>query len=294
MKKWSIVLALVLSWLALPAYAQLPPPTNICLGTQGCNGVNDVPGAGFSDILIGLHAGELVSTGSSNVFVGTQTGTKTTTSSYNVYVGSFASQNQTGQADVCVGYKCAWLATVGDRNAYFGNSAMFNWTGGSDNVGVGYDVGKGRVGTAGGHTLIGSTATIAHDGDVLATAIGYGAVAGDHAIAVGFQAFATGNRSVAIGPYATAPQDDTIIFGDPTGGYGVPRVGIGTANPNVLALLDLTANLAAMKAFLPPRFTDTQMAAFTLLIPAGQEGFMLYNLTQHKVCYYAGASWSCF
>lgn len=289
MKKRLIVSALVL--LALPAYAQLPPQTNICLGTQGCNGVNDVPSAGFSDILIGLHAGELISTGSSNVFVGTQTGTKTTTSSYNVYVGSFASQNQTGQANVCVGYKCNWLATVGDRNAYFGNSAMFNWTGGSDNVGVGYDVGKGRVGTAGGHTLLGSTATIAHDGDVLATAVGYGAIAGDHAFAAGFNAFATGNRSVAIGPYATAPQADTIIFGDPTSGYGDPRIGIGTANPDALAKLDITSSA---KAFLPPRVTDAQMAAFTLLIVAPAEGYVFYNITQHKLCYYAGSSWSCF
>jgi len=62
-------------------------------------------------------------------------------------------------------------------------------------------------------------------------------------------------------------------------------VGIGTT-PNASAQLDVNS---ITKGFLPPRMTDTQIAA----IVTPQEGLIVYNTTLHCLAYYANGAFTC-
>lgn len=62
------------------------------------------------------------------------------------------------------------------------------------------------------------------------------------------------------------------------------NVGIGTASPNLSAVLDLTSTT---RGFLPPRMTSTQRNAIT----APPAGLMIYNTTTNKLNFHNGSAW---
>lgn len=62
------------------------------------------------------------------------------------------------------------------------------------------------------------------------------------------------------------------------------NVGIGTASPNISALLHLSSTT---KGFLPPVMTTTQKTA----ISSPPAGLMVYDSTLNKLCVYTGSAW---
>jgi len=65
---------------------------------------------------------------------------------------------------------------------------------------------------------------------------------------------------------------------------GRVNLGIGTSNPNLMALLDLSST---QLVFLPPRMTTTQRNLITP-VPTGA---VIYNTTTNKLNVYTGAGW---
>lgn len=62
------------------------------------------------------------------------------------------------------------------------------------------------------------------------------------------------------------------------------RVGIGTINPAVTAILDVSSTT---RGFLPPRMTSTAM--YAIINPPA--GLMIFNTTVNSVCWFNGTGW---
>lgn len=83
--------------------------------------------------------------------------------------------------------------------------------------------------------------------------------------------------------------DIAFYYGSNTAGTEAMRinnagnVGIGTASPSSVSLLDITS---ITKGFLPPRMTTAQRTAITAV-----EGLTIYDLTLHKLMTYDGSTW---
>lgn len=78
---------------------------------------------------------------------------------------------------------------------------------------------------------------------------------------------------------ATTPEAGTFTALQTTG-----SVGIGTASPDAVALLEVTSTT---KGFLPPRMTTAQRDA----ISSPPAGLMIYDTTTNKLNFYNGTAW---
>ena len=80
---------------------------------------------------------------------------------------------------------------------------------------------------------------------------------------------------------------DAIVLGDPFANLGTARVGIGTANPNAYAILELNANSNNPKVLLLTRISTAQRDAMSL--GAGY-GFLTWTVGV-GLQYYDGTGW---
>ena len=160
----------------------------------------------YSNTAIGMNTLPLLTTGYGNTSLGSYALNKCTNATQNTALGAAALYALTGgQYNVAVGNDCLLQNVTGNNNTGIGKGCMFGGGGGtftfSNNVGVGhqalgmlttggYNVG---VGTQAGNgldigsynTCIGCTANVLNANVTKATAIGYGAIAGNNQVMLG-------------------------------------------------------------------------------------------------------------
>lgn len=189
----------------------------------------------------------------SGTYIGTQAGL-TNTGAGSTFVGYQAGQNATsGWNNTFIGYQAGNACTTGTQNTAVGYTAAGYFVTGSNNTALGYEagvIGSDYSGTTG----IGSGAQVnGTDG----TSVGYGATAGNSAVAIGYSANAqdqyavvigasatagsgTGTSAVAVGPSASATGASSIAVGVSASASATSSVAIGnsasTAKANQLAL----------------------------------------------------------
>ena len=225
-------------------------PSNSTNATYGANNISIGPNnwsstgvEGDSNITIGDHAMNSLTTGRSNIGIGTTLNAVTTGSNnvavgdnsllgsngdYNVAVGTRAYRQGTGGSNVIVGGD-AMSQYSGNNNVVMGTQAMY-YGSGNNNVAIGTNANYN--GTNSETTYEGTTA-VGHNAQARSlnsTAIGRESIAGTavsgdsfaNAVAVGHKANATGLSSVAIGQEASSSGEQAIsINGTASGGDAV-------------------------------------------------------------------------
>ena len=221
--------------------------TSLILGSRPSNSTNATYGAnnisigqnnwsstgveGDSNITIGDHAMNSLTTGRSNIGIGTTLSAVTTGSNnvavgdnsllgsngdYNVAVGTRAYRQGTGGSNVIVGGD-AMSQYSGNNNVVMGTQAMY-YGSGNNNVAIGTNAnynGTNSEATYEGTTAVGHNAQAR---SLNSTAIGRETIAGTagsnnyfaSAVAIGYKANATGLSSVAIGKEANSPGERAI------------------------------------------------------------------------------------
>ena len=225
-------------------------PSNSTNATYGANNISIGPNnwsstgvEGDSNITIGDHAMNSLTTGRSNIGIGTTLSAVTTGSNnvavgdnsllgsngdYNVAVGTRAYRQGTGGSNVIVGGD-AMSKYSGNNNVVMGTQAMY-YGSGNNNVAIGTNAnynGTNSEATYEGTTAVGHNAQAR---SLNSTAIGRETIAGTagssdyfaNAVAVGYKANATGLSSVAIGQEASSSGEQAIsINGTASGGDAV-------------------------------------------------------------------------
>jgi len=112
----------------------------------------------MSDVVAIGHQAGLLNTSDGNVFIGSSAGSANTSGSNQVVIGRSAGTLMTGHSNTLIGYISGFGITTGIRNVCIGNSAMGNNSGGaagaSNNVAVGNSAGIDN--TADENVFIGS------------------------------------------------------------------------------------------------------------------------------------------
>ena len=245
-------------------------PSNSTNATYGANNISIGPNnwsstgvEGDSNITIGDHAMNSLTTGRSNIGIGTTLSAVTTGSNnvavgdnsllgsngdYNVAVGTRAYRQGTGGSNVIVGGD-AMSRYSGNNNVVMGTQAMY-YGSGNNNVAIGTNAnynGTNSEATYEGTTAVGHNAQAR---SLNSTAIGRESIAGTavsgdsfaNAVAVGHKANATGLSSVAIGQEAnssgeqaisingTASGGDAIAINGTAAGFASVAMGIGSSS----------------------------------------------------------------
>lgn len=197
--------------------------------------------SGIDNVSVGYNAGTTLTSGNRNVSVGSRAGTSITTGTDNVSIGYFAgSDNTTGSSNTFVGSQAGLSSDGVDNNTYIG------WRSGYTHI-SGVNV-----------AAIGARSAESNDGNGT-IAVGFRAgqfAEGARNFYIGYQAGPQADGSSyqntgAIGAYAIATQDSSIVIGGVKGingaSYGV-NVGIGTTAPaNRFELVKGTAGQSGLR-----------------------------------------------
>ncbi|MCB9191553.1 MAG: hypothetical protein H6602_07810 [Flavobacteriales bacterium] len=170
---------------------------NMSLGSNlSFNGVEFLNTNGSGNIHIGEGAGR-VNVGSKNTFIGYRTGYDNTTGSNNIFLGLTSGRsNTTGNQNTFIGGAAGYTNLDGEKNVFIGWSAGYGNQTGKENTFIGRDAGKLNVsGKQNTYIGVGSGGT----SDII--------------------------NATAIGAYAQATQNNTVILGSNA------NVGIGTSAP---------------------------------------------------------------
>ena len=247
-------------------------PSNSTNATYGANNISIGPNnwsstgvEGDSNITIGDHAMNSLTTGRSNIGIGTTLNALTTGSnnvavgdnslknsngSFNVAVGANAYQQGTGGSNVIVGGD-AMSQYSGNNNVVMGTQAMY-YGSGNNNVAIGTNAnynGTNSAATYEGTTAVGHNAQAR---SLNSTAIGRETIAGTagssdyfaNAVAVGYKANATGAYAVSIGEnsnatafggtalgrMANSTSDNAIAINGTATGFASVAMGIGSSS----------------------------------------------------------------
>ena len=117
--------------------------------------------------------------------------------------------------------------TTGSNNSALGVSALQNVTTGGYNVGVGRSAGD-TITTGNNNVVIGYNADVNAGSNAAVVAAGRNATSGDHSVAVGNGASATGGYSVAVGDSTQAQTNNSLALGRKAKANFVGAVAIGT------------------------------------------------------------------
>ena len=247
-------------------------PSNSTNATYGANNISIGPNnwsstgvEGDSNITIGDHAMNSLTTGRSNIGIGTTLNAVTTGSNnvavgdnsllgsngdYNVAVGTRAYRQGTGGSNVIVGGD-AMSQYSGNNNVVMGTQAMY-YGNGNNNVAIGTNANYN--GTKSEATYTGTTA-VGHNAQAISlnsTAIGRESIAGTagsndyfaNAVAVGYKANATGAYAVSIGEnsnatafggtalgrMANSTSDNAVAINGTATGFASVAMGIGSSS----------------------------------------------------------------
>ena len=232
-----------LSWIATPGgggggATELNDLTDVSIGTNTSALINvPVGGVGNNSFVMGVGAGNSMTTGSQGMtIIGQDAGATLTSTDYGVYIGAFAGRYQnttTTQGNVLIGYEAGQGSSSTTSNSYatvaIGHQALKNVTGGDRNVAIGYsassnnltggttvaigvECGKGQT-TSSNNVFLGYQAaenTNASNSVIIGTqAMDTGAASNmNYAVIIGYQAgrSATSQRAFAIGAQAAYSQ----------------------------------------------------------------------------------------
>lgn len=222
---------------------------NVAYGFSALNAVDD----GKYNTAVGTQALTEVLGGSFNTALGWGASRNLLTGTYNIALGVNAlGEGTTGDRNIAIGYQSLKATTSQFENVSIGDMAMRNHTGGHRNVAIGSDalggfddregrekdvpttghsnvaVGPGTLleNTGNLNVAIGAYASSSAGHNFLrGVAVGFGASAATDAVAIGYNAQATGTNSVALGANATVTADNTIQIG----GSSVTSLLIATA-----------------------------------------------------------------
>lgn len=173
--------------------------TDVSIGANTSALIN-VPsgGVGSNSFVMGVGAGNSMTTGSQGMtIIGQDAGATLTSTDYGVYIGAFAGRYQntsTTQGNVLIGYQAGQGSSTTTTNSYatvaIGHLALHNVTGGDRNVAIGY--------SALSNNLTGGT-TVA-----IGTECGKGLTSSSNNVFMGYQAAENTNasNSVIIGSQA--------------------------------------------------------------------------------------------
>ena len=131
-----------------------------CLVDTASLYVGEVP-SGLSgnpqgNTVLGVSAGDSLTTGNSNTFIGNYAGLSTTTNDSNVAIGFEAARANQSDGHTSIGHQAGYSNTSGNRNVNIGYQAGYkNTTEGSRTV-IGYEAGEFNTGAS--NTFIGSWA----------------------------------------------------------------------------------------------------------------------------------------
>ena len=200
-----------LSWIATPSgggggATDLNGLSDVSIGANTSALIN-VPagGVGNNSFVMGVGAGNSMTTGAQGMtIIGQDAGATLTSSDYGVYIGAFAGRYQnttTTQGNVLIGYQAGQGSPTSTSNSYatvaIGHLALQNVTGGDRNVAIGYSALSNNL--TGGTTV----ALGVECGKGLTTSsnnvfMGYQAVENTNAsnsVVIGYQALDTGSAS---------------------------------------------------------------------------------------------------
>lgn len=180
------------------SYPTAPNSTMNMMYGSGNSGMS-----GGNNILIGLRAGDNLTSGTGNIFLGTDTG-GITSGSNGIFIGTEAGKSTSGSNNIYLGYRAGYTNTTGTGNNYIGYQSGFYFTG-SRNTFNGYVAGTGVTGQSSGA-----------DNSFFGYAAGRGNTSGSYGVAVGDSAGynnTTGSRNVFIGYKAigTATSSDQFV-----------------------------------------------------------------------------------
>lgn len=155
-------------------------------------------GVGMNSFVMGVGAGNSMTTGAQGMtIIGQDAGATLTSSDYGVYIGAFAGRYQnttTTQGNVLIGYEAGQGSSSTTSNSYatvaIGHQALKNVTGGDRNVAIGY--------SALSNNLTGGTAV------AIGVECGKGVTTASNSVFIGYQAAENTNAqtSVIIGTQA--------------------------------------------------------------------------------------------
>ena len=217
----------------------------------------------LDNLSFGFNALANNTTGIANMAFGSQSLFKNTNGRENVAMGTGTLfENLSGANNTAIG-TASLHKNTSSGNTAIGHSSLFNNTTGSQNISIGYN--SSTVNTTGANnTVIGSNANV----------------------------FTPGlNNATALGAFARVDCDNCMVLGS-----AAIRVGIGTSNPNVSALLDLNST---DKGLLVPRMTASQRSG--IISPAtgllvyqtdGTIGFYVYNGTTWSGVLQSNTGWT--
>lgn len=214
-------------------------------------------GGGNSQVVIGANAGSTTASGwVENVIVGLSAGQGVTTGSYNVAVGANVGAGTSGSANVIVGGYAYNNTATASTNVIVGGYAGQLISSGSANVLIGFQAGRGNGVDA-------NRPTTATDQVVIGYQAGPGtATQVNGIIALGSRAISSGLGSIAIGQTASSAGVRTVAIG-----YGV------TANANgVIAIGVDSIGLAATSSTVDTAVLGTARTAFICGDPSGVSG----------------------
>ena len=221
---------------------------------------------GSNNTASGFSALYYNTTGASNTASGMYALFSNTTGSYNTASGFGAlRQHTTGTSNTASGYNALFSNTTGTANTALGYNALYYNTTSSNNTALGKESGRFIAGGSAENTTPSNSLFLGNNTKALT---------------------ATDTNQVVIGYDATGLGSNTVVVGNDsitkTGLKG--QVGIGTTSPAATAALDITSTT---KGFLPPRMTTIQRDA----IVSPPIGLIIYDTTANKVSVRVSSEW---
>lgn len=226
----------------------------------------------------------------------------------NVGFGGFSfDHNISGISNTALGYTALLGNESGNENTAIGTYSLINNLSGNSNTAIGYaaivNAGSGFINN--GNTAIGDSSLFLLQGDGsyntaiglksndqifsgdYNTTIGYNSQSNSYGTAIGVNTIAYGINSTAVGAYATAGSDNSLILGSIAGINGATssvNVGIGTTTP------DSTLHIVGgLKLDLPSNCAGCVLTnvsgdgAATWQTPTGGSGTTKYTTNQYGI-----------
>lgn len=168
--------------------------------------------SGTDNTLYGYHTGLLETTGSFNTILGSKAGVTQNGVSNNTFIGYEAGMNATSGDNVCLGYEAGLDVTSSGLNVVIGSKALAG-TGGS-NIVIGYQA-VDRTSSS-NNIMIGVNSGNFPTASQFAVMMGYGVAAATKSVVIGgIGASSTGNYSILLGcNTADNSNANTIIIGN--------------------------------------------------------------------------------
>jgi hypothetical protein len=183
-----------------------------------------------NNTVIGVNAGNNLTSGTGNTFIGTIAGFGTTTGVDNTCVGEASGQQITGSLNSTYGYTAGYSLTSGNSNSYFAYAAGYTNSTGILNTCLGYQSGINATGN--NNTCVGSSTAVTLTTGTGVTCLGYLSNVGSAGL----------TQATAIGQNATVLASNTVQLGQ----AGTDSVNVGKQlNINAIQLTDNHAHIVS-------------------------------------------------